>query len=411
MKNINKVLGIIAFTAIIVFAFLGCKNPTDSSDTQAITITNTDDFATYLNDIPANTANTPVSVKIDIDLETGWETLNNFIASAGKYVEIDLSDSTGITTISNINFPLDYHIVSIALPNSVIAIEDQAFYGHSGLTSVTIPKSVATIGDLAFAHCTQLVSINIPDGITSIGTYTFQSCAFSTVSIPKSVVNIGDSPFLSCKNLNSIDVDATNPSYTSEDGILFSKDKITLIQFPAGKNGGNYTIPSSVNTINMMTFYDCALLTSITIPSTVTNIDWYVFAYCTTLISINVDATNPSYTSEDGILFDKDKITLIQFPAGKNVADYTIPNDVKYISAGAFGGAKISSVTIPSSVTYIDENAFIVDSLVSVTFASAGISLSSNQPFRGDLPDKYLTGGAGTYTTQSPGFNSVWEKE
>ncbi len=89
----------------------------------------------------------------------------------------------------------------------VITIGYAAFYSCSSLTSVVIPNGVTTIGETAFQDCTSLTSIDIPDSVT-------------TIEI---------AAFLSCISLTSITVDANNSNYTSIDGVLFDKNKKTLL--------------------------------------------------------------------------------------------------------------------------------------------------------------------------------------
>jgi len=141
-----------------------------------------------------------------------------------------------------------------------------------------------------------------------------------------------------------------------EDGtaeIINYSGSATEISIPSTVNG--YTVTSiSGNTIDW-----CESLTSITIPSTVTNITYSIFAGCTGLTNIDIDSNNAYYSSEDGVLFDKDKNTLIQYPIGNKRPSYTIPNGVKTIGGRAFAGCvRLTSVTMADSVTYINNLAF-----------------------------------------------------
>jgi hypothetical protein len=124
-------------------------------------------------------------------------------------------------------------------------------------------------------------SVTIPPGVTSIGAWAFYRCkALTSITIPASVTSIGDRAFTDCRGLTSIIVDEANGTYRSIDGVLFTKDTITLVAYPAGKIDTNYTIPSGVTGIGERAFSCCVGLTNITIPPGVTSIGDRAFIGC-----------------------------------------------------------------------------------------------------------------------------------
>ena len=190
----------------------------------------------------------------------------------------------------------------------------------------------------------------IAEGVTSIGRYAFVDCtSLTSVTIPDSVTSIGDGAFASCTSLTGIWVTEGNSHYSSDaSGVLFSKDKTTLVQCPGAFAA--YAIPDSVTSIGEKAFYYCTSLTSVTIPDSVTSIGQHAFQGCTSLTSV------------------------------------TIPDSVTSISSYAFEGCtSLTSVTIPGSVTSIEGQAFRdCTSLTDVYYAGSeaqwkAISISSNR--------------------------------
>ena len=101
------------------------------------------------------------------------------------------------------------------------------------------------------------------------------------------------------------------------------------------------TIPSTVNgetvtAIDGGAFSTCEDLEFISIPATVTHIDDYAFQYCYELFSIKVDPKNPAYCSENGILYDKTKSTLICYPPQITSSGFILPQSVTTIAGMAF---------------------------------------------------------------------------
>ena len=149
---------------------------------------------------------------------------------------------------------------------------------------------------------------------------------------------------------------------------------------------GSVTIPATlggypVTSIGEAAFSGCTGLTSITIHNSVTSIGDYAFYECTRLTSIAVDVNNSNYSSDEyGVLFNKDKTILVQYPIGNTRTEYTIPNSVTSIGSYAFDDcAGLTSITIPDSVTRIGSSAFsYCTGLTSVTIPDGVTSIGGS---------------------------------
>jgi hypothetical protein len=230
-------------------------------------------------------------------------------------------------------------LISVSIPNTVTVIEDKAFAGNN-LISAAIGGGVTVIGDEAFSE-NRLTSISIPNSVTMIGAMAFLKNRLTAVSIPNSVNIIGDSAF-----------------------------------------GGNK-------------------LTTVTIPANVSSIGYSPFIYCSELTAINVNNNNKSYSSADGVLYNKERTELIQWPAGKQ-GEAAIPNGVTTIKANAFTGNQLTGVTIPDSVTYIEQGAFMDNQLTGVVIGG-GVTFIGDYAFQNNqlsevtVPDSVTSIGAGAF--------------
>ena len=247
-------------------------------------------------------------------------------------------------------------MTDIKIPDSVTSIGNHAFRNCIGLTTLFIPNSVTIIGDRAFLNVFNVeyngIAAGEPWGAKCANGHvekplvyknssktTLSGChstATGSIIIPDSVTHIEQNAFSGCKGLTSINVSPDNSNYCSVDGVLFNKDKTTIIQYPGGKQGA-YTIPNSVAIIGDNAFSGCKGLTYIEIPNTtITSIGRSAFGGCSGLTSV------------------------------------TIPNRVTKIEGGTFSGTGLISVMIPKNVTSIGPLAFYnCTSLKSVTMEEA----------------------------------------
>ena len=292
---------------------------------------------------------------------------NNAFRDCDSLEEIEISE--GVKEIGKQAFRGCDILEKVAIPGSVTKIGDEAFYSCESLKEieisegvkeigneafkdcyalekVAIPGSVTKIGDGAFYDCESLKEIEILEGVKEIGESAFIFCDFESVTIPGSITKIGDEAFGYCDELKAIWVDKKNNYYSSDkNGVLYNKNKTTIIQRPVGQEG-SFTIPASVTSIGESAFSRNALK-NIVIPSGVKNIGNYAFAGCY-LESVTI----------------KEGVTSIGEGAFQycDIEEIIIPNSVTEIGAYAFQYCEdLESVTIGRNIEKIGECIFELD--------------------------------------------------
>lgn len=267
----------------------------------------------------------------------------------------------GLTEIGVSAFEECSLLPSPVFPAGLTSIGDRAYAYCTAISEVTIPAGVTHIGDKCFLLCDgitaftvaednanycsvkgllyskdqtvliqipfqdyYLTGVKIPEGVTTIASSAFYGCQITKgITIPATVTNIEPGAVAYCRNLVQIKVDEDNPAYCAVDGVLFSKDKTQLIQYPLGDDEREaYTVPAAVTEICDEAFRMADSLMSITFSAGLKKIGKYAFASC-------------------------------------RIRSFTLPNGLEEIGEYAFYyDNQTTSFSLPDSVTYIGRKAF-----------------------------------------------------
>ena len=223
--------------------------------------------------------------------------------------------------------------------DGITSIGEHAFRGSAALKVLEIPYTVTKIGSYSF-YITGLEDIKLTNYITSIGEEAFEGCGFKQVIIPENIKTIGTGAFTNCASLIEFIVSGNNTNYSSIEGVLFDKNKTTLIAYPAKKDVENYIIPDGVTTVLENAFYNNNSLKSITIPDGVTSIGRFVMC----------DNFTTAYITQNGV--DNYKNYNI---SAKNIV---LDENVTYIGDGAFAYRGMQTISLPEGITSIGYRAF-----------------------------------------------------
>lgn len=240
---------------------------------------------------------------------------------------------------------------------TVSAIDALAFKDCANITSVVLPNTIDSIGYQAFNGCTAMKSINLQDTkLKDLQVSTFLSCkSLESIIIPACVDTIGTNPFMETLSLKSITVAQGNPKYIDIDGVLFTKDKKTILSYPVGK-GTDYVIPDGTETIEFMAFCQARTVRNVTIPESVTVIGNNAFMRIDSLQNIKL----PSKLQRLG---------ASAFAECKKAAgEIILPSTLTYLGSKAFYYTSITKLEIPGQIktipSYVGQNCVKLRTLI-----------------------------------------------
>lgn len=309
----------------------------------------------------------------------------------------------GVTSIGFGAFKECNNLISIDIPSSVKHIGDYTFANCSELKKVSIPLGITMIGNGTFANCFSLNSINIPENITNIGDFAFYYCSeLSNIKLPLGITNIGENAFAFCSELDLIIANSedkinvgenafkgcrsikfkkvaksaqnydptTNPIDETASKLKFnvlSNSTVEVIRDDSYENYQTINIPDkvlingelyTVVKIGASAFYKFETLININLPSSIMVIEEGAFSENENLMTINVVPENSSFSSLDGVLYNKNKTKIVAVPGGLE-ENFTIPSTVSCIGNCSFYGCrKLTEIEIPENVSIIEKYAF-----------------------------------------------------
>ena len=281
------------------------------------------------------------------------------------------------------------------------------------LQKIVLPDGLKTIGIEALSG-TAITELEIPDSVEEIQRGAFSDVEnITSVRLPESLVKIGSVPFNGCDNLAEITISDKNTNYKTVDGVLYSGDGKTLIQYPCAK-GGEYKVekgtevigygafaesaiekvvfPDTIKTFENMTFFECDKLSSFNLPDSVESIGIRAFGFydlfthstenpvidkvrigpnvkyigtdafnMMNIAAFEVDESNPYFASSGGFITNKAKDTIIELPRGMKPI-MVIPEGITALEDHSLENcSEVTDFVIPDSVFRFGTEVFPYD--------------------------------------------------
>ncbi len=228
--------------------------------------------------------------------------------------------------------------LSEAAEGGAVEGSDENHASEAGDTNLALPETIAYEGT--------------DYTLTSIGAYAFYLSGVTDVTLPATVASVDDRAFRS-SDVAYAAVDPSNDTYSSYDGVLYDASLARLLLIPEGRSEG------------------------VRIPYTAEEVAPAAFSHVSSVAAISVDADSPTFSSEDGLLYDAAGATLLRVPAG--AVEVTIREGCTAIAAGALEAcAKLERINAPASVAVISPDVFHAIPTVSLPATSVILSESSD---------------------------------
>jgi len=176
---------------------------------------------------------------------------------------------------------------------------------------------------------------------------------------------------------------------------IIEENGVTIKKY-IGK-GGEVIIPDKiegkdVTNIERFAFSYDLNLTGLTIPKSVEYIGTRMIYDCYNLAYINVSEDNTNFCSVGGVLFDKDKTKLIQYPSGDKKTEYTVPSGVKTIGEAAFSYCiYLKTLNLSDSVADIEQWGFVYAESIENLYIGSGLESIEYRAFIGTPHLKKIT--------------------
>lgn len=212
----------------------------------------------------------------------------------------------------------------VSIPDTITVIGEGAFEGRETLIGVEIPDSVSTISYNAFKGCTGLTNITLSDSVTKVGPGAFEGCtALAAVEIGENVSSWGTGVFTDCESLSKLILDEKNEYLTYYNGALYNGNMTMLYQVLPGREGDNYVMPDTVETIDAYALWNMKNTKNVKVSNKVQTIPSYAFSNMGSVENVVIQPSTAAIEER-------------AFANNEKLAQVIVPESVKDIDKYAF---------------------------------------------------------------------------
>ena len=268
------------------------------------------------------------------------------------------------------------------IPDFVTSLHNRSFLGCLNLLSITIPKKITNINDALYGASFQSIKIedghdhfieidgvllskdgttlvqypggkkmpngiyNVPTTVTSTSTGAFAASSLKEVNFPSGFNSLGTVAFLDCYLLETV---------TGLDDL----EVIRPQTFESCYSLTSFEFPKNLKTIELAAFLYSGLSGNVEIPKTVTTIA--DIAFVASIESFSIEGGDNAFfaTDEFGVLYTATTPKkLVQYPSGKKLDSFSMPDDVEEIGRAAFWGVEIGHLTLSENLTTVGASVF-----------------------------------------------------
>lgn len=228
--------------------------------------------------------------------------------------------------------------------------------------------------------------------------YGQEGCEELTLTSP--LAKISFNALSRLENLQAVHLHKDHKKYSSEDGIIFSKDRKQLLYYPPAKKDDRYTIPECVSKIGRSAFEGQKYLREIEMPDNVKMLGAGAFYKCKALQKVRF--SNNIKEIPDDSVYQRGGV----FEGCGLLREAVLPEKLQYLGSYAFYKSGLEQITLNQKLRQMGEYALAAEKLREISLPAALERLGKGALFYAQTVHAYVgtaKGLVGAVNTVPPG--------